>query len=269
MAVNRGVRAGRRRILPPSDPNWSQADQRRGEIKFDQHERPYHTNIELDSGDPTGPIDPQFTAPLIPHQKYLEMVADDPRRIYINYPAWKRDIREDRARWNRDARQRSQVRYGERYDSKAPITAEIIDIIGPPPEPIEPIIAAEQGNSWVLGFTDKVDQRLAKYFDLREKREDEELDFRDEPEPDFSDTAPAPDWRLGDQVVEEEEEDLAALEESHDRGAVGGKRVDPRSQRPQPRVAQRGSGGRKGQGGKGKTTGKRSTPAKAEEVATT
>jgi hypothetical protein len=46
---------------------------------------------------------------------------------------------------------------GEHYPFK------LTQIVGLAPNPIEPIAAAMQGNSWILGLSDTVDPRLAKF----------------------------------------------------------------------------------------------------------
>ena len=266
MAPRTRTRGASRRILPQNDPNWSQADQRRSVVFLDQHGREWHAMIEIKSGDPVGAFEPLFQAPLIPPQKYIRTLEDSPTDIEIRYREWARDIRQARALWDREARRVGASRYGEKYDPNAPVTREVMEVIGPPPEPVEPVIAARQGNSWVLGKNPRPDPRLLPYFTITKEREDEpdfrdldeddDEDFRDDSGPDGSQK----NWR-DDGGEGFDEDDLDELEESLDPGATGGTRADPRSARPAARAATRGTGGRKG-GKKGKGGGKKSKPPK-------
>lgn len=184
---------------------FSQRDQRADVRLTDQHQRPYHATIEKKSLDTTGVIQPLFDAPLKFEVKYFEK-GTDPARPYdrvINYTRWLADIDADRREWERDGRIRSQRMYGEKYvaadGALGLFTQEVLDIVGPPPQHREPVLAARQGNAWILGFSKRVDLRLAKYF------EPEQLDptYRKTNEPDFS-------------TVPEDEEDYTVLETAQD-----------------------------------------------------
>jgi hypothetical protein len=168
--------------------NWSQRNQRRegGQFFRDQHGRRYHSEIELKTGHPCGPLVPQYRAPLVVPQQYLTLSNDpeNPTLLTVNYVKWEADARGARRDWEQEGRARALKMYGDAYDPRKPFGQDVLDIIGPAPSAVEPIIAARQGNSWVLGLTDRIDLRLAKYF------EPEQLDpqFRPE-EPDFTDRA--------------------------------------------------------------------------------
>lgn len=167
------------------DGDFSQAKQRRGQMFRDQHGRRYYASIELRTGDPCGLIEPQFSAPLAVPQMYLER-SSDPERPYdiqVSYTRWKADIRAARSEWEREGRQLARKMHGDRFDPRADFPRDVLDIIGEPPQHVEPVIAAEQGNSWVLGLTDRVDLRLAAFFTPKE------LDPSAANEPDFRDVA--------------------------------------------------------------------------------
>jgi hypothetical protein len=227
--------------------NWSQRHQR-AEMTFqDQHEREYYAAIELKTGDPTGLIEPLFRAPLMPPQKYL--VRRNKRRPYdieVDYVAWKRDVRTARRAWEREGRQLAQKMHGSKYDPREPFSMEVLDVIGPPPEAIEPIIAAEQGNRWVLGLSKKVDERLVKFFEP----EDVDPDYRDredseEEDEDYGGSNPARTKHEDDRVRGRRQVDPDEEEEEHDRGATGrqgGRRVNPKAEKPAPRAATKGEG---------------------------
>jgi hypothetical protein len=169
------------RYLPPG--GWSQRNQRTETDFTDQHGRMYHATIETKTGDPCGLIEPLYTAPLMVPQQYLKRVPRQPYTLNIDYTAWKADVRGGWADWQKAGRDHARKLHGDAYDPRRPFTEEILSIIGPPPQAIDPIIAAEQGNKWVLGLTTRVDLRLAKFF------EPEQLDpdYRTPPEEDYRD----------------------------------------------------------------------------------
>lgn len=223
--------AGRsaRSIYQPE--GWSQRDQRNYIILEDQHGREWGCSIEVKTGDATGLYEPQFKAPWVPEQKYLS--RPDKRRpydLFINYKQMKSDLRADRRDWEKEGRQLMRKMRGKAYDPSEEFGEDVLDIIGEPPQAIEPMIAAEQGNSWILGATKKVDKRLAKFF------EPEQLDpaFVKEQEPDYSD-----------------------LDEEIDPAGAGRHRQALKSNRPEPRAATRGTGRRKGHPPRAATAGKR------------
>jgi hypothetical protein len=185
--------------------NWSQRNQRRegGQFFRDQHGRRYHAEIELKTGHPCGPLVPQYRAPLVVPQQYLTLSNDpeNPTLLTVNYVKWEADARGARKDWEQEGRSRALKMYGDAYDPRKPFGQDVLDIIGPAPSAVEPIIAARQGNSWVLGLSDRIDLRLAKYF------EPEQLDpqFRPE-EPDFRDGAEQVD-QIDDLDVLDDDED--------------------------------------------------------------
>lgn len=188
---------------------WSQRKQRRGQMFRDQHGRRWFAMTELASGAPTGMIEPQFQAPLIPPQKYLEL-STDPERPYdlsIAYDRWVQDTQTDRDEWFKNGRITARRLQGERYDAAKSFTAEVLDIIGPEPTPLEPILAAKAGNPWITGKTERPDRRLVQFFET-----------------------PESERRTAQHTVDYST--LEALEEEYDPNAEGGKRVDPRADRP-------------------------------------
>ncbi len=200
--------------------DWSQRNQRTSTDFTDQHGRKYHANIEVKSGDPVGLIEPLFRAPLMPHSHYLSRVPRRPYDVVIDYDRWKADVRTAWAEWQQAGRQTGMKLHGSAYDPNKEFTGDILDIIGPAPQRLEPVLAAQQGNRWVLGLTDRVDLRLVPYF------EPEQID------PDYSDGPPEDDFS-----------DL--IEESFDPDALGGMRVPVvRGQYSAPVEERRNKGGR-------------------------
>ena len=194
------------RYLPPD--GWSQRNQKTETDFTEQHGSKYHATIEVKTGDPCGLIEPQFQAPLMPPQQFLKRVPRRPYSLQIDYAAWKAETREAWREWQKQGRDTARKLHGDAYNADRPFTGEILDIIGPAPTPIDPIIAAEQGNKWVLGLTNRVDMRLWKFFEPENR------------DPDYSD----PDEeQYGDDDEEEEGGPVAAKVKSPPTGKTAPK----------------------------------------------
>lgn len=202
-------------IAEYNNPNLdSQAKRRRGARLVDQHGRPWFANLELKTGDPCGPIEPLFQAPLIPPQVYLRKSRDEnqPNNLVILYDAWINEIINVREERIAKAREIARKMFATAYDPEKPLGPDIMSLVGDEPEPIEPIIAAMQGNSYVLGKSPVDQHGLERFFVAqRDKLKRRDLstygDFRDKPS-----HALDPD----------------ALEEQFDGDATGGTRVPVR-----------------------------------------
>lgn len=213
--------------------NWSQAHQRRGQRFTDQHGRQYFAPIEIKTGEPCGLLGAMYSAPLPVPLMYLKRSKDQsrPYDLVIDYTQWLADTRAELADWKKRATAAAVRRYGEEFDPTAPWPADILELFPRPPIHEEPIIAARQGNSWVLGKTTKPDPRLTQYF----APELTDPDFHLKNEPDFRDMpdALAEDVAAIVRDTDEDEEDEAVvagedafdLEDEIDPDAVGGKRV--------------------------------------------
>ena len=175
---------------------WSQAKERRYQRMIDQHGRRWGADVEIKSGYPTGLIRPEFSAPFLPDQKYLTMNPEDMQDLQIDYERMLRDRREAHETYRREIARVCNVRGWDVPEDGAELPFQVTEIVGPPPEPVEPVLAAMQGNSYVLGLTTRVDPRLAHYF---APNVDELPDFTDQP-------------------------DNSDVEEAHDPAATGGTR---------------------------------------------
>lgn len=194
-----------------------QRDKRTWMKMWDQHGRPWGADIDITGKPKPGPVSfitpaaeddksAPWSAPLMPDQKYLRFNPDRMMELRIDYTRWKGDLREAREFWvqelNRIAVEMSPHdagasligSSGEDYNDASPA---LLRKVGPKPQAIEPVIAAEQGNSWILGKTTRVDIRLKPFFPDPVV---DDLDFRDEPK-------------------------YMDLEEQHDPEAIGGKRA--------------------------------------------
>lgn len=153
-----------------------QAKQRRYQKFPDQHKRLWGAPVEHKTGDPCGPLDPVgWTAPLLPPSEFMQIVRDPETlmpRIEILYDAWISRMRQDIADWDKRARKAMVARYNEKYVASMPTDDDIVEALGQRPSiskditpgTIQPIIAAKQGNKWVLGLTPVEDTRVSKFF---------------------------------------------------------------------------------------------------------
>lgn len=284
----------------------SQADQRRNTTFTDQHGRKWFASIEIRSGDPTGIIQPIFEAPLMPPQKYLKTVPGRPYDLVIDYRAWKADIRTARRTWEKEARTLARKAHGDRYRADKAFTEDVLDVVGPPPDYLEPVIAASQGNAWIIGKKGvKPDVRLApmvaemmermKGADVREEDEEDfstvqtradrpargsgngkknrpareqvpngggsERELEDD-DADDDDDRFAPVWEGEGDPPENWREGLPEeADEEFDAAATGGRTVNPRATRPQPRAVTKGTGARKSRAKRARTEPREPAPA--------
>ena len=213
-----------------------QASFRRNGIIYDQHEsarfpkgRPWFANIDKKSGFPVGQISPKgWSAPWLPDQGAFRFSEEDPTRFRIDYEYLLRERIEAHAEYQT---QKEQSAVSRGWDPNSEEKQAVLEsLIGKPPLPVEPVAAAMQGNSWILGLTDKVDPRVEKFI-RKETRREKMLKGL----PDFSDSVTA----IETEAIEAEPEPtsfddidaLLDLEEEADPEATGGKRVNPRSKK--------------------------------------
>jgi hypothetical protein len=113
--------------------NWSQRNQRRegGQFFRDQHGRRYHSEIELKTGHPCGPLVPQYRAPLVVPQQYLTLSNDpeNPTLLTVNYVKWEADARGARRDWEQEGRARALKMYGDAYDPRKPFGQDDLDVL--------------------------------------------------------------------------------------------------------------------------------------------
>lgn len=150
---------------PGDVPNTDQRAKRAYAIYTDQHGRTWGAVIENRTGDPCGPLEPQFVAPLRPNDKYIT-INSRRRQLVIRYADIIRDIEEATAGWDSQLRDYARKNYG----TKAPEAiknppADLLDLVGPrPKERREPWEAAMQGNKWVLGLTSAKPEWAMEFF---------------------------------------------------------------------------------------------------------
>jgi len=151
----------------------SQADDRTLEYYRDQHDRTWWAHVEKKSNAPVGRYELTLEGlaaepPLMPDPKYLHLSTGRGRyglrTLEIDYDSWLNDLRTAWLAWEAKAQGLMQERYGVEYRTGMAIDEDLGPIAGPRPFAPEPVIAAKQGNAWVLGFSAEEDARLAPFF---------------------------------------------------------------------------------------------------------
>lgn len=162
---SRAINAGDMGAGPGDVPSTDQRRKRAYAIYTDQHGRAWGAVIENKTGDPAGPMEPQFSAPLRPMDKYIT-VNSARRQVVIRYADVIRDIEEANADWDLALREYARKNYGTKApEAIANPPADLLDLVGPrPKERREPWEAAMQGNKWVLGLAPKKPEWAKEFF---------------------------------------------------------------------------------------------------------
>lgn len=255
---------------------FSQATYRRGITLHDQHGREWTATVGTKTGMPTGIIQPSFSAPWYPDHQYMRVNPDNTSELFIDYEALLLRRRARLADFHTLALDIARkkgiplpVKVGEYSD-------ELLGLLPGMPKPVQPVVAAMQGNEYILGLTDVVDERLRRYVQPSRDAllaEAEAMDFRPrsfaeakaantksnvatptEGAPTFTSSAPArvgtdadvdafDDMGTGNEIEDGDVENmLDALDEEFDHAAVGGRTIAPQKQERAARQAPRRSG---------------------------
>ena len=197
-----------------------QAATRRYSKYQDQHGRWWGAPTENTTGDPCSVYEMQgWNAPLTPDDKYIKLNADR-RGVTIDYARWINDLKQANADYQKLLRDTAHALYGDKaLEVIASPPPSLFDRIGyPPKQRIEPIVAAMQGNKWILGLT-KVKPSWATEFypdeDVRHVVTEEHVvtnKYPDEEAGEISWGGPKAGWKLpnGEFVEREEGEDKDA-----------------------------------------------------------
>lgn len=131
----------------------------------DQHGRPWFCNEDKRSGQPVGNLEPKgWSAPVYPPTQYIIRDPEQPYRCAIDYDRLIADHQQAADTWYRAKVREGARLHGQKFKESEEATTQILDIIGPPPTRWEIWEACRQGNRWVLGLTEVVDDRVFKYF---------------------------------------------------------------------------------------------------------
>lgn len=151
---SRAINAGDMGSAPGDVPSTDQRRKRSYAIYTDQHGRTWGAVIENKTGDPAGPLEPQFSAPLRPLDKYIT-INSNRRQVVIRYADIIRDIVTANEEWDTQLRSYARKSYGTKApEAIANPPADLLDMVGPKPREMrEPWEAAMQGNKWILGLS--------------------------------------------------------------------------------------------------------------------
>jgi hypothetical protein len=204
--------------MPFLRDRWSQEHQRRYQTFRDQHDRLWGGSVEIKTGHPCTPLKPwapangrKWRAPLMPPQGYIRPHPTESGRVVILYDAWITELETAHKEYQRKCMTAGIELYREQFDPAKPVSPAVIAKVGPPPLPVEPVLAAKQGHPWVLGLTGpngetpKMPKDLAPYFTKVEPVErtfavEFETAYEDEPAEDVTST-PTPTTRGGRRKV--------------------------------------------------------------------
>lgn len=204
-----------------------QRKERRNIIVRDQHGRRWESQYDKVGGDLTGQIYPKgWTAPLIPHQKYIKTDTESPGIIRIDYDEWLADIRERRRDWENDGR-----RYAENMSmtllkgdawKEAP---EVLRLCGSPPMDEIYVLACKKNSRWALGRSEEVPPELKAFAATLIPSKLKDIEFSDADK--FSDGEEEdPEYReLSDEEIAEKAEKMRLASEARERKAKEAKRV--------------------------------------------
>lgn len=173
--------------------------------KKDQHGRKWGMSVEGPDGHHVGLMELQWPRgkawpPILPPPAYLKHAKRLPdgdtdgfveNLVHVDYAGWKADIRQA---WT-DFTEAVYKEYADRNiecdwapdGTGAPMRLDVRRVVGPDPDPIEPVLACEQGNRWALFAEGPMPKALAKWFAAKQQirsvlGERERVSFDDEVE---------------------------------------------------------------------------------------
>jgi hypothetical protein len=177
-------------------PSTDQSRKRSYAIYTDQHNRTWGAIIENKTGDPCGPLEPQFAAPVQAMDRFITINSRQ-RKLHIRYADIILDIQQANADWDASLREYARKLYG--MDAARQIASpspELLDIVGPKPNGNREIWeAAMQGNKWILGFSSAKPAWAEEFFpDKPAVQQAQELVLTGKSYPDAEEVAGYPKW---------------------------------------------------------------------------
>lgn len=197
---------------------------------WDQHGRRFAAVLDMSNGIPVGrgPNPDGWRAPWMPGQEWFRYLEDEsnPLRFRIDYEGLLVQYMAAHEQYDADW---EAFATSNGWDPKDPdVAGRIIAKVGQRPQPIELIVAAMQGNKYILGLTTKVDERVVPFLKQRpvykrQAKRAEKLAGMD----------------FADHDADEDLERRMDLDETIDTENVGGQRqkVVPVKPKRQPKVA--------------------------------
>lgn len=163
---------------------FSQETSRQWAEFLDQHGRRWGAMTENKSRHATGPFQPQFTAPWLPNQHYIDHLPGDMHRVAIDYDQMAVDFDEAMRMWVAEVQMHAANQPGVTVDEELakaragkPLSLVIAALCGPPPGSRDPktgkykglppkavIAAAKAGNPWILGQSHEMPEAAREMF---------------------------------------------------------------------------------------------------------
>lgn len=138
-------------------------------ILQDQHGRRWGANIDLAANDAIGVWKPiGWSAPWYPDVESVRMRTDEETgqsRVHIDYDKMAIERKFAYDEWIKVRDRHGHALHGERYDPSKP-TLQVLHAAGPAPKPVEPVIAAKNGDEWVLGRSQEMPAWAIPFFSL-------------------------------------------------------------------------------------------------------
>ena len=130
----------------------------------DQFGRRWNSTQDIIARGTCAPINPNFVDPLNTPQKYLKADVTT-LSLYVDLEAWTNDLEYAHKTYEQKLMDDSLMLFGENgmrmYTERAPA---LLRYTGEPPQPLEPVKAAMQGNKFCLGLTDAMPKWAEKHF---------------------------------------------------------------------------------------------------------
>ncbi|HUR55045.1 MAG TPA: hypothetical protein VMZ71_13010 [Gemmataceae bacterium] len=154
----------------------------------DQHDRLYGVTIDTRTGTPIGmgPKPLGWKAPWMLSQEWARYDRDDPMRFTWDYEGALNDRIAAHELYDQQYEDFCTKRGWDPTDESK--KGQVTSVIGVRPQPIELIVAAMQGNKYILGQTTVVDERVVPFLKMRPKYQRQaKKEARLASLPDFSD----------------------------------------------------------------------------------
>lgn len=191
-----------------------QFERRRNWRARDEFGRLFESTVDTESGGTCAPINPRgWHDRLGMPQKYLvKALTPDPEtgnlgiRIRPALEMWAADLEQAHREYDQRLYNDALTLFGEggpkAYEDKIPA---LLNYTGTPPQPLEPVLAAIEGDQWALGLSDKDVNNLQRFYPKQETAREKFL-------------------KTLKTEADEELEERLDIEEEHDPKATGGKK---------------------------------------------